>query len=526
MKTQSVFLAMLKADFLERTRRPGFLVTVCLVIYLGYAVNTGQVLILLGNYRGIYNSAWVGSLMALVITFFLGLFGFFLVKDAIQRDENSGVGQIIAATSLNRPQYLLGKWVSNFALLAALVLILAFAALLMQCLQSEAAQIDIWALTAPLLLVALPMMALVAALAVFFETAGWLKGGFGNLVYFVLFSALFMLSARLAQTPWLDVTGISLIGADMRAAARAAFPDYDNRLLLGMMSTRPLATFVYSGVTWTATIILQRLAWLIIAAGVALSGALFFNRFDPSRRVKFTRGQKALPAREAPPVEEPHSRPAARLTPLIGRGRFRVNLLPLVRLETMLLVKGQKWYWLAGMAVLWLGCAGAPSENYRKYFFMLAALWPVLVWSRMGERDAHYHTGQLVNCAAHAPLRLLCAAWLAGVLFTCAVTSGVLVGRLIFAEPLHLSVWILAVLFIPTLALTLGVWANNSRVFEVVYPILWYLGPFNIQNQLSGLDYLGLHAQAPGHTAPLLFTGFVALLLMAAHLGRRRPDRV
>jgi hypothetical protein len=88
MNTQPLIFSTLKADFLERTRRPSFRLTICIAIYLGYAVNTGQILINLGGYRGIYNSAWVGSLMAIVINFFLGLVGFYLVNNAIGRDEN------------------------------------------------------------------------------------------------------------------------------------------------------------------------------------------------------------------------------------------------------------------------------------------------------------------------------------------------------------------------------------------------------------------------------------------------------
>jgi ABC-type transport system involved in multi-copper enzyme maturation permease subunit len=137
MNSISILFSIVKADFLERTRRSSFLVTLCMIVYLGYAVNSGQILIKLGVYRGVYNSAWVGSLMAIVVTFFLGLTGFFLVKNTIERDEHSGVGQILAATSLTRPQYMLGKWLSNFAVLASLVVILALAAILMQVIQRE-----------------------------------------------------------------------------------------------------------------------------------------------------------------------------------------------------------------------------------------------------------------------------------------------------------------------------------------------------------------------------------------------------
>lgn len=530
MNPGAVVFAMLKADFLERTRRRSFLVTLCLILYIGYAVNTGQILIKLDTYRGVYNSAWVGSLMAVVITFFLGLTGFFLVKNTIERDERSGVGQILATTPLTRPQYVLGKWLSNLAVLSALVAILALAAVCMQLLQREAAHIDAWALLAPPLLIALPMMALVAALAVLFESVRWLQGGFGNLVYFGLFITLFAAGLFLPQLPWLDVTGFSLVGANMRAAARAAFPAYNDNFTLAFISSKALETFVWPGLDWTVRLILQRLQFLGAALGVALLAALCFDRFDP--RARWTLGyRQAVRSQQLPvedmPMEEAlalsaPAHKAVRLTPLAATGRFHTNFLRLVWLECLLLVKGLPWYWLAGMGAAWLASAAAPTANLRQLGFMLCAIWPVLVWAKMGQREASQQAEYLLYQAPYSLARLLAPAWLAGVLLTVLATGGTLLGRLVYADALALLPWCLSVLFIPALALALGVWSRSSKLFEVVYPILWYLGPFNPQNGLTGLDYLGIHRQAPVNVAPLWAAGGIVLLLGLAMLGRRR----
>ena len=69
-----------RADFLERVRRYSFLVMLGLVVFLGYQAAVGNINVQVGNYRGEYNSAWVGSMMAIIASFFLGLFGFYLVK--------------------------------------------------------------------------------------------------------------------------------------------------------------------------------------------------------------------------------------------------------------------------------------------------------------------------------------------------------------------------------------------------------------------------------------------------------------
>ena len=51
----------------------------------------------------------------------LSLPAFYLVKNAIERDKQTGVGQIIATTPLSKPLYTLGKAFSNFVFLALMV---------------------------------------------------------------------------------------------------------------------------------------------------------------------------------------------------------------------------------------------------------------------------------------------------------------------------------------------------------------------------------------------------------------------
>src|SRR5512136_2159309 len=167
------------ADFRERTRRYSFLIVLGLVSFLGYSVYTGDAGLTLGDYSGALNSAWIGAQMTLVLTVFLSLLGFYLVKNSIERDTQTGVGQILATTPISRLAYLVGKWLSHFLLLGVMVAILAAAALVIQLFSREAA-VAPWALISPFLLVALPCMGFVAGLAVLFESIPLLRGGVGN----------------------------------------------------------------------------------------------------------------------------------------------------------------------------------------------------------------------------------------------------------------------------------------------------------------------------------------------------------
>ena len=76
MSAARVVYHLARADFLERVRRYSFLILLGLVVFLGYQVAIGNVNVRLGNYRGEFNSAWVGSMMAIIASVFLRMYLF------------------------------------------------------------------------------------------------------------------------------------------------------------------------------------------------------------------------------------------------------------------------------------------------------------------------------------------------------------------------------------------------------------------------------------------------------------------
>ncbi|MBL7066062.1 MAG: hypothetical protein ISS49_17940 [Anaerolineae bacterium] len=296
MKRLRILGQLIRADFLERTRRYSFLVTLGVMLYIGYSAvppaESGMLTVDLGDVRGVYNSAWIGGVVALLGSMLLSLPGFYLVKNGIARDRETGVGQIIATTPLRKPLYTLGKTVSNFIFLAVIIAVFAFAAGAMQFIRGEVLRLDVWGLVAPFLFVALPTLALVAAVAVLFETIPFLRSGFGNIAYFAFYIVAIIISLSGAtfssqgviEQPINDLFGATVIGASMGQAAHAAFPDRNLDFGVGYSPAQgPIQTFHWEGVAWTTDVILGRLLWVGVALGVALLAALFFDRFDPAR---------------------------------------------------------------------------------------------------------------------------------------------------------------------------------------------------------------------------------------------------
>ena len=534
MKSLRALYHLARADFFQRTRSYGFLITLGVTLYAAYGFvppnHSSYATMTISGHRGVYNSAYLGSLMALLISPFLSLAGFYLVKNCIDRDIQTRVGQILATTTLTKPLYTLGKALSNFAVLAAMVAVMAVVTGAMQFVRQEDVTIHVGQLLAPLVFVALPVMAVVAATAILFEAIPWLRGGFGNVVYFFLWVAA--LSIRSGGTDNLHVQSNDLFGTGVlipgiAAACEAAFPGSTSgktsfNLGLNFKDSGQywdLTTFRWDGLHWTREIIVSRLWWLGVGLGLALLAAVFFRRFDPAREGS-RRAPKVVKQPSQPEVIEDRVVPdlvhTATLHPLTKPPRF--SFLFMVLAELRLALHGVSLWWYLVAAGLFAAGLFSPISVSRA-FLIAAWIWPLLIWSAMGTRETRLRTDQLVFSTAHPLRRQLPACWLAGVIIA-VVTGGGTGVRLLFAgEQLGLIAWAVGAFFIPTMALALGVWSGSSKLFEVLYLFLWYLGP---ANHVGPIDFMGAMGPLLPPRTPVFFFAVTAALAVFAIAGRKR----
>jgi hypothetical protein len=506
-----ILYQLMRADFLERVRRYSFLLTLAAAVYLGYSVFIGQTVLKLDTYRGVYNSAWTGSMMTLVTTTFLTLAGFYIVKNAIFRDELTRVGQVLATTPMSKAFYTLAKTLSNFAVLSAMVAVLATAAAILQLVRAEGSAVALGTLLAPFFWVALPAMAVIAALAVLWETLPLLRSGAGNVIYFFVWS--FLLAGGV-QLHWDDFAGFNLIGRNMQAALKAIDPTYNGSFTLGMGSVgeqTATKTFLWHGVHWTAGVIASRLLWVMAAVGLALLASIFFHRFDPARETSKKKASAQLPQQE--PEPQITYAPARHLSPVLHVSS-RTHFGRLVVSELRLMLQGRRWWWYAVALSLPAVSLFAPGDSAQGAA-IAALIWPVLLWSQMGARETRHATSSMVFSSERALYRQLPAAWMAGVLVALMAGGGWLVRLLVIGNWNSLAAWVIGLFFIPSLALALGVWSGTSKPFEAIYTILWYAGP---AHHSPGVDFLGTSAASTNLPA---FSLAVVILLVVSYLGRR-----
>jgi hypothetical protein len=113
-----------------------------------------------------------------------------------------------------------------------------------------------------------------------------------------------------------------------------------------------------------------------------------------------------------------------------------------------------------------------PMESVLEFVFPLTWVWPVLIWSAMGTNETYYRTHQLI--------------------FTAMAVGG---------------------LFVPTLAVALGIWSGNGKLFQLVFMIMWYLGPLN---KWDVMDFMGSSQQALDRGVyPYYLLATIILLMLA-----------
>ena len=522
MNSARIIYHLARADFLERVRRYSFLVMLGLVVFLGYQTAIGNMALELGQYRGEFNSAWVGAMMSLIGTFFIGWFGFYMVKGSVARDRETGVGQIMATTPLTRPLYLLGKWLSNFLVLMAMVAVLALAGIVIQLLQGENTQIDLLAFLDPFFFIVMPLMALVAAAAVLFESISFLQGGFGNIVYFfafIMFVPLFMENNALKNYPAFEPMGLGLLASEIGKAVTAIHPDYNGDFTLGGGITEgATTTFIWNGIHWTPEFVFARLSLIVMALALTFLAALFFDRFDPSRTKPRSVRTKRSASDSAPtPASTSQAVPTPHLTPL-NKAANRFRFFSVFIAELKLLLKGQRWWWYVIMGGIIVACLVNSSAITREIVLPIAWVWPILIWSAIGNREIHNNVQQLTFSSASPLWRQLPVQWLTGFIVTLLMASGAAFRFVIDGDAIGLIALLSGAIFIPSLALASGVWSGTSKFFEILYMVIWYLGPLN---KVPGLDFIGSHSNG----YPQFFIPVSMGLIAFAIFGRSRQLR-
>ena len=149
---------------------------------------TGRTLMQIDGARVLYNSAAIGMGTSMLASMFIGLFGFYVVSNAVRRDVNSRCGYVIASTTMRTGEYIVGKFLGNVVFLTTFIAGYMAASMAMLLVRGEAPLEPLifmkqYAIVTPSTIVFISVAAIV------FESIPWLSGRFGDVFYFFVYAA-------------------------------------------------------------------------------------------------------------------------------------------------------------------------------------------------------------------------------------------------------------------------------------------------------------------------------------------------
>ncbi|MGX6510276.1 hypothetical protein [Rhodococcus sp. SJ-2] len=499
--------AVAMADFRDRARRPAFLVTVLGAVALGYVAvppaTATYAMVKVGSFRGVYDSAYIGMMLAMIGSLWLPLFGFYVVRSGITRDVVTGVGETLAVSPLRTPMYLLGKYLSNLLVLAAMAAALAFIAPVMQLLRGESTGLDMTALWLPIAAFCLPVLTVAAAAAVVFETIPFLRGGAGNILWFFVYPSMFLAGIPLVY---------GSITAGFQADLAMQYPGADDEISIGLTAEPgALGQFTWSGMDFDPALVAAGVGLLAISTLVAVAPSFWFSRFDPSRL------QISLPKASTQPLDpipEPTAAPSFSqtvhgLSPAEHGHAFLGLLIGEVRIH---LGSVSRWWWLT-LAIVTATALAVPADRVGTAL-LFAWLLPVLLWSRLGTLTHEQGVDPLVECGVSSRIRLI-AEWGAGVLIAVVAGAGPLAKMLLALDSAGVAAWVAGAALIPALALLIGSIGRGARVFQAVYLVIWYA----VLNGVAAVDVMGALRTDGSLSGPSpLFSLGISAVLIAASL--------
>ncbi|GAB2514854.1 ABC transporter permease [Lysobacter humi (ex Lee et al. 2017)] len=407
--------------------------------------------------RARYSSAWVGLVIASIYGALLSLAGFYVVRGTVVRDFDTGVWQLLVATPMHRAGYLAAKWLSHLALFGLMLAAGMATGVVAQFVRGEVPVFDALELVKPVVLVALPALALTATFAVWFDLVPWLRRSAGNVAYFFVWT--FLLATNIARGEhgggWPgDPQGMLAVESALSKHAAATGAGLGGGgLSVGTQALEGKAPLLFDWTQWNvgADLLAARGLWIAIAVVALLAAAPLLDRFAAQRagaRAASTEGRRL------------------RLLDILLAPLRRSAFGALVSAEVQLALRPRRRRWFVAMGAVYVAQAVAPEKGL--VAAVLAGwLLSMDVFGRAVLRELDTRTGALVFTASGMRSRLLGARVIVAVGLAWTVTAPAIV-RFAVQSPAAALALLVTGASIALWGLALGALFRNARPFELV----------------------------------------------------------
>ncbi len=508
-----------RVEMILRLRRFSTLIMILLLVIGGFFMvpdpSSGMTVISSNNQRVLYNSVAIAIGGSSLATLLISLAGYYLVSNSLSRDVRSRMGGILGATPVSSTTLIVGKWLGNSGYLGCLVLALIPGGMLVQLLRGEA-PIQLLDYLSIYALMFIPQVMFVAAIALWFESERWLRGRFGDVLYFIIWCVLLSVTINVGETQainsWqgmLDVTAMGFIVSQLIIAFGTS------SVSIGLSDFDPeLVPLVLHGIQWSDTYIR---ALAIVPAVLLLAVAVWrFHRYNPDM-------VKADAAGGGSSWWLWLNRRLQFLRVLIRPGWILVSVAPppVARiLADVLLTVSATPIWIAVLLMGYVVAALMPTATMANGLILCLSAG-ALATAELGSRDRQSGMWQVIAASPRLPERFLLWKLLSSIT-TILLFVAVTLWRLTWHAPEQALTLLIGVVFCAAASLAFAVLSKGGKIFAGSYLLLLYL-TLNARKE-PGFDFAGINGVATTET--WLGYGIAALaLLVIAQLSWRWQNR-
>jgi len=476
-----------------RVRRLSTLVALLAVVALSWLLiadpATGHTLIVVNGQRALYTSQALAFGSANLAGLLLGLASFYLLRGRVAEDLQSGMGAVIGATQAGSALLALGRWLGGLAYLLFLLVAYLFATLALHGLRGEGPiELLVYLETYALLLV--PMACYGAACAVLFDNIGMLVGRAGDVLYFVVWLAQFVLVVAAGEErgmSWVALVDFSGLSLSMLAMSQ----HFDTRSFeLGAASfDAALVPMLMPATLWTMREWGLRAFTTVLAVLPLLPAILLFHRYSPDR----VRAGSARRSRIAALCNRMMAPLALLARPLPALAMRLPGFSGEVLAEVALVLRSSP---AAVGALLGTGIAALVADSAAMQPVMMAgvACWGVIICGII-PRDWQSGADAMTSALPGGATRRYLRQWTASVLLA-APCLGVSALRLAADAPLRALAVVAGVLALASAAALLGTLTRGSRLFLALFLFAWFVAVN--ATTLAMADMVGFNGVADG----------------------------
>jgi hypothetical protein len=508
--------AVVRSDFIIRLRRPSTAVIFLLLSALPYLwipdPGSGRALMQIAGKRALYNSAAIGMATAALGAMFVGLFGFYVIANALRRDVLSRCGYVIASTTMRGSEYIIGKFAGNVVFLTVFLLGFMATSMVMVLVRGEA-PLEPWLFASQYLLLAPPAIVFVSAIAVMFECTPLLRTKFGDVLYFFLWLgmmgsvALMMEAGAGAWAVYFDISGFGIIQQQMKhyfGVSSLSIGSAPFDAANGVIAFEGLRLNAY----WLST----RAAAAVWPVTLLLVARLFFHRFDPARvRATGERAKTSWLGRfnaAAKPFARLFVSLASRLVPVTGRP----SIIRSAATDALTTIAA---FPLTIVAMIGFGIAAVSADASSVFTGVMPLAFGACAIAVADIACREKRAGTMALIFAAPSLRARFVWWkFASTMLVALAMIGLPLARAIALRPAAALPLLAGLAFTSAAATALGVVSANPKTFLVGFLTFWYVATQD-KGASPELDFAGWYGTATPAVAAAYALIALALLALA-----------